>query len=122
MQRERLGSEAETRAADILEWYRTRWQIELVFKPLKSLVQLGHLPEHDDRSSRAWLHGKLLVSVLTLKLIRIGRDISAGDTGSRIEHPLSGWCEFSFALHQVQQAIEPNLSLKHTLLKWNGLA
>jgi hypothetical protein len=63
-------------AADILEWYRTRWQIELVFKRLKSLVQLGHLPKHDDRSSRAWLHGKLLVTLLTQKLIRIGRDIS----------------------------------------------
>jgi hypothetical protein len=63
-------------AAEILEWYRTRWQIELVFKRLKTLVQLGHLPKHDDRSSRAWLHGKLLVALLTQKLIHIGRDIS----------------------------------------------
>jgi IS4 transposase len=39
-------------AAEILEWYRMRWQIELEFKRLKSLVQLGHLPKHDDRSSR----------------------------------------------------------------------
>ena len=45
-------------------------------KQLKSLVHLGHLPKHDDRSSRAWLHGKLLVALLTQKLIRIGRDIS----------------------------------------------
>ncbi len=51
-------------------------EIELVFKRLKSLAQLGHLPKHDDRSSRAWLYGKLLVTLLTLKLIRIGRDIS----------------------------------------------
>jgi hypothetical protein len=64
-------------AAEILEWYRTRWQIELVFERLKSLVQLGHLPKHDDRSSRAWLHGKLLVALLTQKLLRIGRDISS---------------------------------------------
>ena len=64
-------------AAEILDWYRSRWQIELVFKRLKSLVQLGHLPKHDDRSSRAWLHGKLLVALLTQKLIRIGRDISS---------------------------------------------
>jgi hypothetical protein len=47
-------------AVEILEWYRTGWQIELVFKPLESLVGLGHLPKHDDRSSRAWLHGKLV--------------------------------------------------------------
>ncbi len=63
-------------ATEILEWYRTRWQIELLFKRLKSLVQLGHLPKHDGRSSRAWLHGKLLIALLTQKLIRIGRAIS----------------------------------------------
>ncbi len=55
---------------------RMRWQIELVFKRLKSLAQLGHVPKHDDRSSRAWLYGKLLVTLLAQKLIRIGRDIS----------------------------------------------
>jgi Transposase DDE domain len=62
--------------ADVLRLYRMRWQIELVFKRLKSLAQLGHVPKHDDRSSRAWLYGKLLVTLLTQKLIRIGRDIS----------------------------------------------
>jgi len=62
--------------AEVLESYRSRWQIELVFKRLKSLAQLGHLPKHDDRGSRAWLYGKLLVTLLAQKLIRIGRDIS----------------------------------------------
>ncbi len=62
--------------ADVLESYRLRWQIELVFKRLKSLAQLGHVPKHDDRSSRALLYGKLLVTLLAQKLIRIGRDIS----------------------------------------------
>jgi Transposase DDE domain len=61
---------------EILEWYRMRWQVELAFKRLKSLVQLGHLPKHDDRSSRAWLHGKLLIALLAQRLIAIGRDIS----------------------------------------------
>jgi len=60
----------------ILEWYRVRWQIELAFKRLKSLAQLGHLPKHDERSSRAWLYGKLFVALLTQKLIRLGRTIS----------------------------------------------
>jgi len=62
--------------ADVLRSYRMRWQIELVFKRLKSLAQLGHVPKDDDRSSRAWLYGKLLVTLLAQKLIRIGRDIS----------------------------------------------
>ena len=63
-------------AAQVLQWYRMRWQIELVFKRLKSLLRLGHLPKYDERSSRAWLYGKLLIALLTQKLIRIGRDIS----------------------------------------------
>jgi len=44
--------------------------------PVPSLVRLGHLPKHNDRSSRAWLHGKLLVALLTQKMIRIGRNMS----------------------------------------------
>ena len=60
----------------ILEWYRVRWQIELSFKRLKSLAQLGHLPKYDAQSSRAWLYGKLFVALLTQKLIRTGREIS----------------------------------------------
>lgn len=54
----------------VLQWYRVRWQIELAFKRLKSLAGLGHLPKYDDASSRAWLYGKLLVSLLTDKMQR----------------------------------------------------
>jgi hypothetical protein len=54
--------------ADVLRSYRVRWQIELVFKRLNSLAQLGHVPKHDDRSSRAWLYGKLLVTLLGTKI------------------------------------------------------
>lgn len=56
----------------VLECYRLRWQIELTFKRLKSIVQIGHVPKHDDCSSRAWLYGKLFVALLSQKLVRIG--------------------------------------------------
>lgn len=62
--------------AEVLEWYRARWQIELVFKRFKSLAQLGHLPKYDDQSSKAWLYGKLLTALLTQKIVRVGRDFS----------------------------------------------
>lgn len=55
--------------AMILEWYRFRWQIELLFKRFKQIAQLGHLPKHDDESAKAWLYGKLFVALLTEKLI-----------------------------------------------------
>ena len=54
----------------ILEWYRFRWQIELVFKRFKQIAQLGHLPKYDDESAQAWLYGKLFVALLTEKVIR----------------------------------------------------
>ncbi len=54
----------------ILESYRFRWQIELVFKRFKQIAQLGHLPKYDQESAKAWLYGKLFVALLTEKLIQ----------------------------------------------------
>jgi hypothetical protein len=55
---------------EVLEWYRVRWQIELAFKRLKSLGDVGHLPKRDAASSRAWVYGKLLIALLTEKMQR----------------------------------------------------
>ena len=60
----------------VLDWYRTRWQVELVFKRFKSIAQLGHLPKHDERSAKSWLYGKLFVALLVEKLIGHARSIS----------------------------------------------
>jgi IS4 transposase len=68
--------ESDFSTAEVLEWYRVRWQIELIFKRLKTLAELGSLPKHDDQSARAWLYGKLLTVLLGQKLERLGRDIS----------------------------------------------
>jgi len=68
--------EAEFSAPPILEWYRLRWQIELVFKRFKQIARLGHLPKNDPASARAWLYGKLLVALLTEKLITHAKTIS----------------------------------------------
>lgn len=57
------------KAADILEIYRLRWQVEIIFKRLKQLSRLGHLPKYDQRSSKAWLYAQLLAALLTEKLI-----------------------------------------------------
>jgi hypothetical protein len=62
-------SSAEFDAARVLELYRARWQIELVFKRMKSLMRLGHLPKYTDSSSRAWLEGKLLTVLLVERLL-----------------------------------------------------
>jgi hypothetical protein len=69
-------AEAAFSAHTILEWYRLRWQIELVFKRFKQIARLGHLPKSDPASARAWLYGKLLVALLTEKLIAHAKTIS----------------------------------------------
>jgi hypothetical protein len=63
-------------ASTVMELYRGRWQIELVFKRLKSLVQLGHLKKHDDAAARAWLQGKLLVAFLIDALLVVAERFS----------------------------------------------
>jgi hypothetical protein len=62
--------------AEVLDWYRLRWQVELVFKRFKQLAGLGHLPKHDDASARAWLYGKLLVALLTEKTMAYAGAVS----------------------------------------------
>ena len=39
-------------ASGVLELYRLRWQIELAFKRMKSIMGLGHLPKKDPASAR----------------------------------------------------------------------
>jgi hypothetical protein len=59
----------EFKPAKILEMYRGRWQVELIFKRLKSLLGLGHLKKTDEDVAKAWLQGKLLVAFLIEALI-----------------------------------------------------
>lgn len=51
-------------AEDALEIYRFRWQIELAFKRMKSLLFLDHLPARDPPLARSFLYAKLLAALL----------------------------------------------------------
>jgi hypothetical protein len=56
-------------ARRVLEVYRLPWQIELAVKRMKPIIGLGQVPKQVDGSSKAWLHGKLLVALLIERLI-----------------------------------------------------
>ncbi len=66
----------EIAAEQVLELYRLRWQVELVFKRMKSILGLGHLPKKDPRSAQAWLVGKLFVGLLVERMIATARTVS----------------------------------------------
>ena len=54
---------------NIIRAYRLRWQIEMVFKRLKSLLELGQLHKYKNESIKAFLSGKILISLLLEKMI-----------------------------------------------------
>jgi transposase len=54
----------EITAEQVMETYRLRWQVEICFKRLKSILDFGELPKKTDESTMAWLCGKLMVALL----------------------------------------------------------
>ena len=67
---------AEWSTREVLELYRSRWQIELAFKRLKSLLHAGHVPKSSDPSARAWLQAKVLTALLVESLLCDSRSFS----------------------------------------------
>jgi hypothetical protein len=80
-------------AVRVLEMYRGRWQIELAFKRLKSIMGLGHLKKTDIEAATAWIHGKLFVAFLIEALIAAGERFSPWgypipETGQQVKMPM----------------------------------
>ncbi|MDP9055916.1 MAG: transposase [Pseudomonadota bacterium] len=51
-------------AASVLALYKMRWQIEIAFKRLKSLLNIDRLPAKSPNLARAWLNAHLLLALL----------------------------------------------------------
>lgn len=57
----------EISADMVLNLYKLRWQVELVFKRLKSILGIGNLPAKSEKGIRSWLNGKVMVALLLEK-------------------------------------------------------
>ena len=78
-----------------LNLYRGRWQVELVFKRLKSLLQAGHVPKESDASARAWMQAKILSALLIERTLWEGEFLSPWGHGfgrGRASEPLAIVC------------------------------
>lgn len=79
-----LCSAEKTRVstAAALGVYRGRWQVELAFKRLKSLLDAGHVPKENDASARAWMQAKLLSALLIERTLWEGEFLSPSGHGA----------------------------------------
>lgn len=66
----------EWSATRVLELYRWRWQIELVFKRLKSLLGAGHVPKSEPASAKAWMQAKIFTALLLERTLQEARFFS----------------------------------------------
>lgn len=60
----------ELSTASALELYRFRWQIELLFKRLKSLLHLDTLPSRQGPTAKSWMLARLLAAALAQQLVQ----------------------------------------------------
>lgn len=60
----------------VLELYRYRWQIELYFKRLKSIMDAGHVPKSNDASAKSWMQAKILTALLLERILLEARCFS----------------------------------------------
>lgn len=65
--------EGAVSAGRIMELYRMRWEIEQVFKRLKTLFHYNQIPSKLESTARAWFYGKLLLAALCETVVNKGR-------------------------------------------------
>jgi hypothetical protein len=54
----------------VMGMYRLRWQIELLFKRLKSLLHLDTLPSREGPTAKSWMLARLIAAGLTQRLVQ----------------------------------------------------
>ena len=86
-------------ADQVLCLYRLRWQVELLFKRLKSLLHLDHLRAHDPQLAQVYLLGKLLAALLLDRLSQQVRRLCP-EWFQSLARPVSVW-RLTALLHDI---------------------
>jgi IS4 transposase len=90
-------------ARKVLALYRMRWQIELAFKRLKSLLRFDRLPAKDKDLARTWLNSHLLLALVLDKLTQQALD----------SPPCAARNAWAAALYLARPAFAQNRSPRH---------
>jgi hypothetical protein len=62
-------SAEQASCAELMQLYRLRWQIELLFKRLKSLLHLDALPSRQGPTAKSWMLARFLAAALAQRLV-----------------------------------------------------
>jgi hypothetical protein len=104
----------------VLDLYRFRWQIELAFKRLKSLLHLDHLRAKDPALAQAYLLSKLLAVILMegrqLQLLADHPQVFSAQ-----DRPLSGWRLTALLWEAFRAQVRGSISLDQVLAAFPNL-
>ena len=60
----------QANSCELMQIYRLRWQIELLFKRLKSQLHLDTLPSRQGPTARSWMLARFLAAALAQELVQ----------------------------------------------------
>jgi Transposase DDE domain len=101
-------------APRIFSLYRIRWQVELLFKRFKQLLNLDGLRAQDPRLAQTYLLGKLLGAILLDELI-LASTACVPDWFSSLERPVSPWRLTAYWYEQLRSLVRGPISLTQSL-------
>ena len=103
-------------AQQVIELYRLRWQIEMAFKRMKGLLDLGDLPMKDPQLAYSYLAAKLLAALMLEDLTKDFLAFSPSGTGRRkrarvpLENPASFAGSYDFRHQRPTQHLGAHLA------------
>jgi hypothetical protein len=91
----------ELSAKNALEIYRARWQVEIAFKRLKSLLKFGSIPKDNNQAAIAWIHLKLLLAFIIERYVASIRSSLVTTKGAKQKSLWRVWVEVRDAIFHV---------------------
>lgn len=96
-------------AEQVLELYRLRWQVEVLFKRYKSIFQLDQLRAHDPELVQTYLLAKLLAAFWLEELV-YGTQAILAEWFADTTRPVSVWRLYQWTWAQFRSSIQGHIS------------
>lgn len=109
-------SEVTMPSSIVFTLYRLRWQIEIAFKRLKSLLKLDELKAQDDQLVQVCLYASLILSLITEQMTeQVVEQLQTTPEFKNSKREISVWRITKLVVTQLQQAILGPFNLEDLL-------